>query len=415
MNEIWLNKTKKKLTVIFTLLVFLIAVLLEGSFFSIKYLNYINEEENKFSILTNDVQTRFVSINEFIVYYDVWNRLFKFQRWTHLNNSDNENWDYVNLLIVNKEKNELVFSNIVDDLKLSFVEDILKNWEYWEIEQKSWYFIKKIKLIEQDVVYDVLFIKNLRYWFLDYLRDLLWFVWIMFLFSVLFFYIWYRFVSKNLEPVEKSLTDMQDFIHNAWHELKTPISIIHSNLQLIKETKTFDKELVDEWMNEINKLNRLIESLVELSSISTNEKNEKIDVGTEIESILKDFKIESDKKDLKINYSIHAKKYLTVNKQYFYILFSNLLWNAIKYTNQWWQIDVNLYINKLVIKDNWIWVIKDDHKKIFDRFYMWEKSRNIDWHGIWLSLVKKIADIYKWRITLISEVWKGSEFSIFFK
>jgi signal transduction histidine kinase len=39
---------------------------------------------------------------------------------------------------------------------------------------------------------------------------------------------------------------MHDFIHNAGHELKTPIAIIDSNLQLIKQTKKFDKELVKE-------------------------------------------------------------------------------------------------------------------------------------------------------------------------
>lgn len=414
MKYIGLSYTKKKLTVIFTLLVFWIAVLLECVFFTFKYFNYINTEKAQFSIITNNVETKFVSISEFIINYDLWNRVFKMARWNRLNLWNQENENFVNLLIINKDKRELVFSNVIDDIKINFVEDILNKWPYWIIEQKNGFFVKKIKLVDSEVTYDVLFIKNLRYSFLDYLRDLFWFVWIMFLFSVLFFYIWYKFVSKNLEPVEKNLIDMQDFIHNAWHELKTPISIIHSNLQLIKELKKFDEELVLEWINEINRLNHLIESLVELSNISWNVVNQKIDVWSEIEVIIRDYKTSADKKNITVNFKVLKAKILTINKQYFYILFSNLLWNAIKYTKEWWQIDINLYADKLSIKDNWLWISDTDKEKVFDRFYMWEKCRNNDGHGIWLSLVKKIADIYKFKIELKSKLWEGSEFIIIF-
>jgi signal transduction histidine kinase len=106
---------------------------------------------------------------------------------------------------------------------------------------------------------------------------------------------------------------------------------------------------------------------------------------------------------------------LIINKQHFYILFSNLLWNAIKYTNNSWKIDIHLNNYKLSIKDNWLWISAIDKEKIFDRFYMWEKSRNNEGHGIWLSLVKKIADIYRWKIIVNSELGKGSEFILIFK
>lgn len=416
MKNISLKKTKKKLTVIFTLLVFAIAVLLECVFFTAKYYNYTYSEEKWFDLLTENVENKFISLKEFVEAYDIWKKLFRMwdlQR-NNLNITTNNSVDLVNLIIIDKNKMELVFSNVTDDLSVSFVEDILNNYEYWEIYQDKWYFIKKIFVNEKNNNYDVLFIKNLRYSFWDYLTDLLGFVFISLLFSVLFYYIWLIFVSKNLKPVEDNMRDMQDFIHNAWHELKTPISIIHSNLQIIKATKTFDEELIKEWITEINRLDHLIESLIELSNINSTWNREKLIVKNEIEKIVNDFKIEADKKDISIKINILNEKILIINKQYFYILFSNLIWNAIKYTNKWWTIEIFLEKNKLRVKDNWIWMNKENLDKIFDRFFIIEKARSVEWYWIWLSLVKKIADIYKWKIDVKSEENKGSEFIVEF-
>ena len=320
--------------------------------------------------------------------------------------------DPVNIIIINKDKIEVVFSNVVDEISIDLVENVLYEEEYNKIEQDYWFLVKKIELIDSWINYDILFIKKLRYNFSDYLTDLLGFVFITLLFGVFFYYIWYKFVSKNLEPVENNLRDMQDFIHNAWHELKTPIAIIHSNLQLIKETKSYEKDLIQEWLTEITKLDHLIESLVELSNINSSNNSEKISLKDEIKSVIKDFKVEADKKKIEIKVLNSNEKVLTINKQYFYILFSNLLWNAIKYSKKWAKIEISLNKNNFSIKDNWIWIKKHDIDKIFDRFYMSEQSRNVDGHGIWLSLVKKIADMYGWEIRVDSKIWEGTEFVV---
>ena len=135
-----------------------------------------------------------------------------------------------------------------------------------------------VSIIEYRSDNKLILFKKIRYDFWDYLEDISYFTLIIFLFSVLFYYLWFRFVSRNLEPVEQSFADMHDFIHNAWHELKTPISVIDSNLQLIKETKKFDNELVQEWLLEVKRLDHLIESLIELSNINSSYSWEKLDI-----------------------------------------------------------------------------------------------------------------------------------------
>lgn len=412
MNNTTLKHTKVRLTVIFTLLVLAMAILLEVVFFSIKYYNNIFVEKNQFNKQTVTVQERFSNVDDIIKNFDIWKRVFSM--WdNHLNHARRQAAN-LNLIIIEKNKWKLVFSNVVENLKLEFVkEEFLEN-DYGKVEQDDWYFVRKINLKDSKWNYDILFIKKLNYPFAHYLTDLAGFILITLLFSTVFYFVWFKFVSKNLKPVEDSLADMQDFIHNAWHELKTPIAIINSNLQLIKETKEFDKDLVREWLTEINRLDHLIESLVELSNINSSEYIEKLDLKDEIKEIVKDFKNEADKKEVKIRFTKVDDKIVLMNKQYFYILFSNILWNAIRYNKDWWKVHITLDKNKISIKDTWSWIKKEDLEKIFDRFFMSTNSRNNEWHGIWLSLVKKIANIYKMKISMKSEEGKWSEFVIEF-
>jgi len=413
MSTLNLEKTKQRLTIIFTLLVFALAILLEWVFFSIKYFNSKNNDIKLFNTFVSNVYNSDYWVNELIKKLEkrsnFWEWMFHWawmwKMWE---------WARLNILIIDRLNNELVFSKIINDLDIDIIKNSLTKWEYWTLYYNSKYIVEKFNINDNNRNYDVLFIKEFKYSFFDYLIDLLWFVFITLLFSALFYYIWNKFVWKNLEPVKNTLDDMQSFIHNAWHELKTPISIIHSNLQLINATKTFDEDLVNEWLIEINKLDHLIESLVELSNINSSEYNENIDLASEIKSIIKDFKQMADDKEIKIKFSKKANKELFINKQYFYILFSNILKNAIKYNKKWWTVTISLYSNKIKVKDTWVWIKKEDLEKIFDRFFMSTASRNNEWHGIWLSLVKKIADIYNIKIDVKSKEGEWSEFIIEF-
>ncbi len=406
----YLKKNKITLTVIFTLLVLILSIILELVFFTAKYYNYKIKDESDFYRMTNIIEDKDITLKEFITRYDIWKRVFKM--WENAINKKQE--DFLNLIIIDRDRYELVFSNVVDNLSLKFVQDSFNKSEYWDIRIKDWYLVKKVIVNEKFNNYDLLFVKKLKYNFADYMQDLIWFVLISLIFSIFFYYIWYKFVSRNLRPVEESLNDMNDFIDNAWHELKTPISVINSNLQLIRETKTYEEWLVDEWITEVKRLNSLIESLVDLSNINSSNITEKISINSEIKNAISDFKYKALDKDIKVYFVENYKKELFVNRQYFYILFSNLLWNSIKYNKKWWTVTITLNKNALIIRDSGIWVSSKDKQKIFDRFYMWTCSRNCDWHGIWLSLVKKIADIYKRKIIVNSIEGTWTEFIIKF-
>lgn len=405
MSKIDLKNTKFKLAIMFALIVFCVSFLLEISYFTIRYYNFKYYEKKDFNQITQEFNRQFnnnpVLFNLFLTEW------VKFR----LNHRDNDFWKqkpednrwfkFINFIILDNFWNVIaqnLWQNI--DFKLSF-----DKFKYNEIFTIDWWFIlKKIDISWLWWDYkDIIFIKKQNYSLEYYFKDIFFFFVVTLLFSVLFYYVWIFFVNKNLKPVEDTFNDMNDFIHNANHELKTPISVINSNLQLIKATKNYEEDLINSSINEIKRIDNLILELSNISDINSIWEIDELNLQKEIEEILSEYKKIIDGKKLKIDFKINKNIMLKSNKNYFYILFSNLLRNAIKYNIDFWEINIILDKNKLSISNTWNWISNENLPFIFDRFFKGEKSRNSEWFGIWLSLVKKICDVYNWKISVSSD------------
>ena len=405
-----LKYTKKRLTIIFTILVFVIALILEGIFFTFKYQNDLRRDKSAFVLTTSWIIENLNEREMIIPWFDrkgLQRNLF--QRWEKPGWQTTAPERFVSFIVINSD-NELVFENIVQkfdfqNLNIHFDKPFYLTDEVMVRTQKLKGYYKN---------HHVVFFRKMKYPFSEYGEDLLFFFLITLLCSILFYYAGYWFVSKNLRPVEENMDDMRNFIHNAGHELKTPLSVVHGNLQVINASKKLDINLTKESIHEIEKLSGLIEGLVDLSDISRDAAVQDLDLSNEIQAIISDFSHEAKGKKLNINFEKQWDTKLKINKQYFYILFSNLLGNAIKYSKKWWKIEINLAKDSLSIKDNGKWIHSDQIDKIFDRFYQWSSARGEEWFGIWLSLVKKIADIYKWKLSVESEETQGSKFTVKF-
>lgn len=407
-----LKYTKKRLTLIFTLLVFLIAIILEIVFFSAKYFHILNSEKTEFKIISESVDNWKIEINDLLKIGEMWREIFdkkdkiSFRKWLI-----HRIWSFI---IINNNDKNVVFSNINYELSDSFIDDNFINSNYNKIVNIDWFLINKINFKNIKADYDIIFLKKMKYSLVDYLWDLIWFVFMTIIFSTIFYYIWLKFVDKTLKPVEENLKDMSDFIHNAGHELKTPISVIHWNLQLLNEIKNYDKELTNESFEEINRLNWLIEWLIKLSNINTIDNRERLNIKDQIDFVIKDYKIKLEEKKIDLRLDVKNNIELDISREYFYIFFSNLLSNAIKYNKNNWKIEIILEKNKLFIKDTWIWIENEKINKIFDRFFRCENARSLNGFGIWLSLVKKISYIYNWKIEVKSEIWEWTNFIVKF-
>lgn len=403
------KNTKKKLSIMFSIIVFVIILWLWVSFLTIKYLTQYNFEKNNFIRISESIKSWKTNLNDI---EKLWSRMEinilknhrKFKIKPIENNLNIPFLNYIHL----KDSKYLISSNIRDQIKSSLIEDIISSNKYLKIKYDDDFFIQKIELKNNE---SLIIFNKLHYTLTNYFKDIFLFLIISLLFSLLVYIIWRKFVDKTFIPVEKNMDDMRNFIQNAGHELKTPISVIDSNLQLLIDMKKFDSEMNNEMRAEVKKLNSLIDSLMNLSDNQNKyiSKNNLLEITKEIE---KDFKKQIKNKKIDINIKIAKNITIEANKDYLYIMISNLVWNAIKYNINGWKIDIIYKNNELIIKDTGIWINKNDLQNIFDRFYKWDKSRNTEWFGIWLSLVKKIADIYNWKIKVNSTEWKWTEIHV---
>jgi two-component system, OmpR family, sensor histidine kinase ArlS len=103
------------------------------------------------------------------------------------------------------------------------------------------------------------------------------------------------------------------------------------------------------------------------------------------------------------------------DKEYLYIVLSNIIKNAIKFSDHSEAINISFMDHQCIIQDYWIWIESKNLNNIFNRFFQEQQSRNSDWFGIWLALVSKISNIYNWKITVESIKNQGTKFIINFK
>lgn len=120
-------------------------------------------------------------------------------------------------------------------------------------------------------------------------------------------------------------------------------------------------------------------------------------------------------KDIKLEIDLGNIQYKG-NPNLLYQVWINLIDNAIKFSPKGETIEIKLYEEQrdiiFSIKDNGIGISKGEQKRIFDKFYKSDKSRNTDGNGLGLSIVKRIVDIHKGKILLKSNIDEGTNIMV---
>ena len=218
-----------------------------------------------------------------------------------------------------------------------------------------------------------------------------------------------------------------EFISNVSHELKTPLNIILSTVQLLQYNyKDSEDDQLKRYLD-LTKINsyrllRLINNLIDGTRIDVGDLKMNF-ANYNIVKIVEDITMEAveyvENKGLTITFDTNIEeKIIGVDKDNIERIMLNLLSNAVKFSKEGGKVVVQVIdegdIIKIKVVDDGKGISKEDQDKIFDKFVQVEQlfTRSHEGSGIGLSLVKSIVENHGGNIYVKSELGKGSEFTV---
>lgn len=227
---------------------------------------------------------------------------------------------------------------------------------------------------------------------------------------------------------QKRLSEIKsDFVNNVTHEFKTPIATINLAVDSIENGKVISKEEAVKYFtgiirDENRRMNRLVEqvlkmALVERAGLKQNPQT--LDIHDLINSAIGHFELQIDSKGGTIVKEFNAEESV-VDADEMHILNAlvNLIDNAIKYSVGAPFVKICTFNtgNRITISviDKGVGMKKDAQRRIFDKFYRHTDGNihNVKGFGLGLAFVKSIAEAHNGKITVSSELGKGSRFDI---
>ena len=265
------------------------------------------------------------------------------------------------------------------------------------------------KISDKNSGITLLFFRNRSYVWDDIVRDVLRFILLDLIILLPLWFMSRSAVRKTLLPVEENLDTMAHFVHDAGHELKTPLAVVSGNLQLIRDFPEKKWDLVESSIATIHSLAGSIDGLITLANLQSLGKRESIPLMICIEWEYEHFKDAIREKHLTLSLDIPAQERIRCNEKHFRILMKNLIENAIKYNKKNGSITIEYKKNILSVNNTGKTIPEWEIPKIFDRFYRVEKNEK-NGSGIGLAIVDRIVKMYGWKCRVESTEWEGTTF-----
>ncbi len=220
----------------------------------------------------------------------------------------------------------------------------------------------------------------------------------------------------------KVLEMRKDFIANASHELKTPITIIRGFAETLHDypdlSPDMKKDITSKIVKNVERMNNLVTDLLAIADIENLplSRIQKVDLNEILakckETVLSVFK------EASIRLNTPEELVMTADPELIEMALFNLINNAAKYSNPPAEIDITAKILdqtiEIKISDKGIGIPEEDLDRIFERFYRVDKahSRKLGGSGLGLSIVQNIIDKHFGTISVESKLGVGTTFTI---
>ena len=233
-------------------------------------------------------------------------------------------------------------------------------------------------------------------------------------------------INNLLSRIENAIDREKQFTSDASHELRTPLAVIKGTMEvLIRKPRNQQEyeEKIQFCISEVDRLNHMVDQLLLLARFENqkqNVKQETIYLNALVLDNLTRFSEKSESKKLKIKTEFTEDYYLVCDNYLVSIIISNLISNAIKYSNPNGEIAIELgkKNNEVTfsITDFGVGIAKNDLDKIFNSFYRSDVSNHpeIKGTGLGLSIVKRLCDLLKLEIAVESNLNQGTKFVLNF-
>lgn len=215
----------------------------------------------------------------------------------------------------------------------------------------------------------------------------------------------------------------QKFISDISHEFQTPLTSIQGFANILKE-EDLPKEQRVKYANIIlynsKRLSSLAKNMLQLTLLDREEIELELTNYSLVEQMNRVISTQENQameKNIEIVFEMPKKEiFIEGDEQRLEQVWTNIISNAIKYTNEGGLITITMKKNskdiKISIEDTGIGMSKEVVSHIFERFYREDKARNVEGNGLGLAIVKSIVDLHHGKIDILSQVDVGTNFIV---